>query len=81
MPMPVVPYRTNSDFLGIDLPPSLQDARADHPGRFDDASYSEYEFLDVAMVLVLWEYRFDDDGGARQSRPSSLTARRTASSS
>ncbi len=79
VPMPVVRYRTNSDFPGIDLPPSLRDARADHPRRFDDASYSECEFLDVAPILVPWEYRFDDDGGARQSRPSSSTARRTAS--
>ncbi len=65
MPMPVVRYRTNLDFPGIDLPPSLRDARADHPGRFDDASYSECKFLDVATFLVLWEYRFDDDGGGK----------------
>jgi hypothetical protein len=48
VPMPILRYRTNSDFPGIDLPPSLRDARADHHGRFDDASYSEWEFLDVA---------------------------------
>jgi hypothetical protein len=65
VPMPVVRYRTNSDFLGIDLPPSLRDARADHPGRFNDALYSECKFLDVAKVLVLWEYRFNDDGGGK----------------
>ncbi len=61
--MPVVRHRTNSDFPGIDLPPSLRDARADHPGWFNYASYSQCKFLDVATVLVPWEYRFDDDGG------------------
>ncbi len=55
----------NLDFPGINLPSLLQDARADHPGRFNDASYSEYEFLDVATVLVLWEYWFDNDGGGK----------------
>ncbi len=67
MPMPVVRYRTNSDFPGINLPPSQRDVRADHPGRFNDASYSKCKFLDVAAVLVPWEDWFDDDGGSRQS--------------
>ncbi len=65
VPMTVVRYRTSSDFPGIYLPPLLQDTRADHPGRFDDASYSEYKFLGVATLLVLWEYWFDDDGGGK----------------
>jgi hypothetical protein len=63
VPMTIARYRTNSDFPGIDLPPSLWDARADHPGRFDDASYSECEVLDVVTVLVPWEYWLDDDRG------------------
>ncbi len=63
VPMPVMRYRTNSDFPGTDLPPSLWYARADHPRRFDDASYSECKLLDVATVLVPWEYWFDDEGG------------------
>jgi hypothetical protein len=63
VPMPVVRYCTNSDFPGINLPPLLQDARADHPRRFNDASYSECELLDVTTVLVPWEDQFDDDGG------------------
>jgi hypothetical protein len=62
VPMPVVRYCTNSDFPGINLPPSLRDARADHPRRFNDASYSECKLLDVTRVLVPWEDRFDDDG-------------------
>jgi hypothetical protein len=65
VPMPVVHYRTNLDFPGINLPPSLWDARADHPGRFDNASYSKCKFLDVTTVLVLWEYWFNDDRGGK----------------
>jgi hypothetical protein len=65
VPMPVMHYCTNLDFPGIDLPPLLWDARVDHPGRFDDASYSKCKFLDVPTVLMLWEYRFDDDGGGK----------------
>jgi hypothetical protein len=63
MPMPIVRYRTNSDFPGINLPPLLRDARANHPGRFDNASYLECKFLDVTMVLVPWEDQFDDERG------------------
>jgi hypothetical protein len=59
VPMPFVHYRTNLDFPGIKLPPSLRDARTDHPGRFDNASYSKCKLLDVTTVLVPWE----DDGG------------------
>jgi hypothetical protein len=65
MPMPVVRYPTNSDFPGINLPPLLQDGWADHTGRFNNASYSKCKFLDVVMVLVLWEYPFNDDGGGK----------------
>ncbi len=69
MPMPVVRYRTNSDFPGINLPPLLRDARADYPGRFNYASYSKCKFLDVVRVLVLWEYQFNNDGGGK-TKPS-----------
>ena len=60
MPVPIVRRRTNSDFPGIDLPPPVRDGRADHPGRFDDAEYSECEVLADATVLVPWDE--DDDG-------------------
>ncbi len=68
MPMPVVCYCTNSDFPGINLPPLLRDARTDHPGRFNDASYSECKLLDVTTVLVPWEDWFDDDGGGETKK-------------
>ena len=55
VPMPVVRYCTNSDFTGINLPPLLRDARTDHPGRFNNASYSECKLLNVTTVLVPWE--------------------------
>jgi hypothetical protein len=55
VPMPVVRYRTNLDFPGINLPPLLRDARADHPRRFNDALYSKCKLLDVTTVLVPWE--------------------------
>ena len=70
VPMPVVRYCTNSDFPGINLPPSLRDARADHPGWFNDASYSECKLLDVTRVLVPWEDWFDDDGGGKTKKAS-----------
>jgi hypothetical protein len=35
------------------------------PGWFDDALYSECKFLDIMKGLVLWEYRFDVDGGGQ----------------
>jgi hypothetical protein len=60
MSMPVMRYHTNSDFPGIDL---CNNVRADYPRRFDNASYSECKLLDVAMVLVPWEYRFNNKGG------------------
>jgi hypothetical protein len=76
VPMPVMRYRTNSDFPEIDLPPLLWDARADHPGRFDDSSYSECKLLDVPTVLVPWEYQFDDDGGC-ETKPAVIVDGKT----
>jgi hypothetical protein len=67
--MPAVRYHTNLDFLGINLPPSLRDARTDHPGRFDDALYFDCKLLDVATDLLPLEDRFDDDGGGK-TKPS-----------
>jgi hypothetical protein len=79
MPMPVVRYRTDSDFPGINLPPSLRDARADHPGRFNEVLYSECKLLDVATVLEPWEDWFDNDGGGKTKPVSLLTVRHTTS--
>ena len=61
VPMPVVHMRTNSDFPGRDLPSSMWNTMADHPGVFDDAMYSECDVLDSATVLVPWNDDDDDD--------------------